>query len=135
MRAVHSYCVRREVSQHNLSMCNCHLLVLIVDQSNMIWSARSLDGIFSILDVKHFIFLCLNAMCLLINTVVSPKRAHGRSTLQVCQRGGWVLFRLSPHLTMKERPRHVYSDLKHSKQIIGHKITYNVITSGFEVES
>ena len=39
------------------------------------------------------------------------------------------------HLTMKEFPRHVYSDLKPSKQIIGHKITYNVITSGFDVES
>ena len=35
------------------------------------------------------------------------------------------------HLITKEHPRHVYSDLKHLKQII----TYNVITSGFEVES
>ena len=68
-------------------------------------------------------------------TVVSWKSAHGRSTLQVCQWGRWVLFRLFPHFTMKERPRHVYSDLKPSKQIIGHKIMYNVITSGFEVES
>ena len=32
----------------------------------------------------------------------------------------------------RERPRH---DLKPSKQIIGHKIMYNGITSGFEVES
>ena len=67
--------------------------------------------------------------------VVSRKRAHGRSTLQVCQRGGWVIFRLFPHLTTKERPHHVYSDLKPSKQIITHKITYNGITSSFEVES
>ena len=40
-----------------------------------------------------------------------------------------------PHLTMKERPHDVYSDSKPSKQIFGHKITYNEITSGFEVES
>ena len=70
-----------------------------------------------------------------VYTVVSRKRAHGRSTLQVCKRGGWALFRLIPYLTTKERPRHVNSDLKHSKQIIGHKITYNGITSGLEVES
>ena len=68
-------------------------------------------------------------------TVLSRKRDHGQSTVQVCQRGGWALFRLFSHLTTKERPRHVYSDSKHSKQIIGHKITYNGITSGFEVES
>ena len=68
-------------------------------------------------------------------TVVSRKRAHGWSTLRVFQRGGWALFRMFPHLTMKEHPRHVYSDLKPSEQIVGHKITYNVITSGFEVES
>ena len=67
--------------------------------------------------------------------VVSWKRAHGWSTLQVCQRGEWALFRLFTHLTTKEPPCHVYSDLKPLKQIIGHKITYNVITSGFEVES
>ena len=72
---------------------------------------------------------------LTLSTVVARKRAHGRSTLQVCQRGGWALFRLFLHLTMKERPRHVYSDLKPSKQIIAHKITYNRITSGFKVES
>ena len=40
-----------------------------------------------------------------------------------------------PHLTTKERPHHVYSDSKPSKQIIAHKITYNGITSGFEVKS
>ena len=43
-------------------------------------------------------------------TFVSRKSAHRRSTLQVCQRGGWVLFQVFPHLTMKERPCHVYSD-------------------------
>ena len=68
-------------------------------------------------------------------TVVLRKRAHGHSTLQVCQRAGWALFQLVPHLTTKECPRHVYSDLKPLKQIIGHKIMYNRITSGFEVES
>ena len=72
---------------------------------------------------------------LLASTVVLQKRAHGRSTLQVCQRGGWALFWLFPHLTTKERPHHVYSDLKPSKQIFGHKIMHNVITSGFKVES
>ena len=34
-----------------------------------------------------------------VYTVVSRKRAHGRSTSQVCQRGGWALFRLFPQLT------------------------------------
>ena len=67
-------------------------------------------------------------------TVISWKRAHGWGTLQVCQRGGWALFRLFLHLTTKEHPRHVYSDSKPSKQIIGHIIMYNEITSGFEVE-
>ena len=51
-------------------------------------------------------------------TVVLRKRAHGQSTLQVFQGGGWALFRLFPHLTTKECPRHVYSDLKPSKQIL-----------------
>ena len=37
-------------------------------------------------------------------------------------------------VTTKERPRHVYNDSKPSKQIIAHKITYNGITSGLEVE-
>ena len=44
---------------------------------------------------------------------------------------GGALFRLFPHLTMKERPHHVYSDTKPSKKIIAHKIMY----SGFEVKS
>ena len=39
------------------------------------------------------------------STVVSWKNAHhGQSTLQTCQRGGWALFRVFPHLTMKEQP-------------------------------
>ena len=68
-------------------------------------------------------------------TVVSRKSIHGQSTLQVCHRGGWVLFWLFPHLTMKECPHHVYSDLKPLKQILRHKITYNGITSSIKVES
>ena len=44
----------------------------------------------------------------------SAKEGSGRS---------FDCFRI---LTTKEQPRHVYSDLKPSKQIIGHKITYNV---------
>ena len=66
-------------------------------------------------------------------TVVSQKRAHGRSTLQVCQRGGKRSFHC--FLTTKEHPRHVHSDSKPSKQIIGHKITYNGIINSFEVDS
>ena len=62
-------------------------------------------------------------------TVVSRKSAHGQSTLQVCQRGGWALFRVALHLTTKERPCHVYSDLMPSKQIIGQTITYNEATA------
>ena len=69
------------------------------------------------------------------STTVSRKSAYGWSTLQVCQRGGWALFRMFPHLTTKGHPRHVYSNSKPSKQIIGHKITYNRITSSFEVKS
>ena len=69
------------------------------------------------------------------STVVSRKRAHGRSTLQVCQRGGWALFRVFPHLTTKERPCLVYSNSMPLKQIIGQTVTYNGTTSSFEVES
>jgi len=40
--------------------------------------------------------LCCNNLSVSINafsnTVVSWKSTHGRSTLQVCQRGGWALF-------------------------------------------
>ena len=55
--------------------------------------------------------------------------------LQVCQRGGWALFWVFPHLTTKERPCHVNSDLMPLKQIIGQTITYNGTACGFEVES
>ena len=79
------------------------------------------------------LFVCFH--CYRNYSSLTEKSTHGRSTLQVCQRGGWVLFRLFPHLTTKECPRHVYKDLKPSKQITGHKITYNGITNGFEVKS
>ena len=39
---------------------------------------------------------------ILPSTVVSRKGTHGRSILQVCQRGGWVFLRVFPHLTTKE---------------------------------
>ena len=68
-------------------------------------------------------------------TIVSLKSTHGRSTLQVCQREEWVLFRMVLHLTMKEHLSHVYSDSIHLKQIIGQTIMYNGTTSGFEVKS
>ena len=41
---------------------------------------------------------------ILIYTVVSRKSAHGRSTLQACQRGGWTLFQVFLHLSTKECP-------------------------------
>ena len=45
--------------------------------------------------------------------------------------GGGALFWVSPHLTTKERPCHVHSDLMPSKQIIGQSITqHNRITTG-----
>ena len=51
------------------------------------------------------------------------------------KRGVGALSNVS-HLTTKECPCHVYSNSKPlNKQIIGHKITYNRITSSFEVES
>ena len=37
-------------------------------------------------------------------TIVLWKSAHRHSTLQICQRGVWVLFQVFPHLTMKEPP-------------------------------
>ena len=67
--------------------------------------------------ITQAIELCTPSI-LITYTVVSWKTAHGRSTLQ------WAFFWLFPHLTTKERPHHVYSDLKPSKQIIGHKIAY-----------
>ena len=36
-----------------------------------------------------------------ICTIVLQECAHGQSTLQACQKGGWVLFQ---HLPMKEHP-------------------------------
>ena len=70
---------------------------------------------------------------------LSCKRAsaHGWSTVQVRQRGGWALFRMLPHLTMKEHlaMSYVYSDSMPSKQIIGQTIVYNGATSGFEVKA
>ena len=43
--------------------------------------------------------------------VQSCERApHDQRTIQVCQRGEWVLFQVFPHLTMKEHPGHVYSN-------------------------
>ena len=47
-------------------------------------------------------------------------------TLQVCQRGGWAFFWVFLHLTMKEHPCHVYSNLMPSKQIF---VTFNGTTS------
>ena len=52
--------------------------------------------------------------CPEIKSKVRPKKKYALSGLFL-------------HLTTKERPRHVYSDLKPFKQIIGHKITYNVM--------
>ena len=52
-----------------------------------------------------------------IHTIVSQKSAHGWSTLQVCQRGGWALFSVFWHLTTKECPCHVSSDSMPLKQI------------------
>ena len=62
-------------------------------------------------------------------TVVMPKSVHGWSTLQVYQRGSWVLFQVFLHLTAKECLCHVYSD---SMQVVGQD---NRITRGFKVES
>ena len=44
-------------------------------------------------------------------TIVSWMSARGWSSFQVCQRGGWELFWVFPHLTMKERPCHVLQRL------------------------
>ena len=51
-------------------------------------------------------------------SIISRKSAHGQSTLQVCQRGGWVLFHVFLNLTTKEWPHHVYSNLMPLKQIL-----------------
>ena len=50
------------------------------------------------------------------------------------KRGVGAFLKVQPLIT-KEHPCHVYSDLMHSKQIIGQTVTYNGTTSGFEVES
>ena len=51
------------------------------------------------------------------NTIVSQKSTHGWSTLQVCQRKGWVLFWVLLRLATKEHPCDVvYVPLK---QIVG----------------
>ena len=44
------------------------------------------------------------------------------------QKGGWVLFSVFPHLTMKECPCHVYSDSMPLQQIIEQTIAYNWVT-------
>ena len=46
---------------------------------------------------------CMRAICCTI--VASWKSTHGRSTLQVCQRGGWALFQEFMHLLNHERAR------------------------------
>ena len=75
-------------------------------------------------------------MCTNLSFLVSPHRlvsrksTHGQSTLQISQTQGYTLFRVSPHLTTKEHPCHVYSDLTTSKQITGQNITYNGTTTG-----
>ena len=51
--------------------------------------------------------------------IVLQKSTHGWTTLQVCRSGGWALFWVFLHLTMKERPCDVYSDLRSLKQIVG----------------
>ena len=64
-------------------------------------------------------------------TVVSRKSAHERNTLQVCQSRRWVLFWVFRHLTTKERPCHVYSDLIPSKQIVRQIVEYKEINNGW----
>ena len=115
-------------------VCSLVSLLSIMGSSEMLLSTSTMTS--KLQDVKKCLSCRSNERIKnLFITVVSRKRAHGWSTLQVCQRGGWALFRLFPHLTMKECPRHVYSDSKPTKKIIAHKITYNGITSSFEVES
>ena len=42
--------------------------------------------------------------CKRATTVLSRKSAHGRCILLSHQTGGWALFRVFPHSTLKERP-------------------------------
>ena len=44
-----------------------------------------------------------------VHTIVSRESTHGRSTLQGCIRGRWVLFRVLAHLAAKMCLCHVYS--------------------------
>ena len=71
----------------------------------------------------------------ILSTVVLQKSAHWWSTLQVCQRGWWAIFRVVPHLNTKECPCHVYSDSMPSKQKTGQAIICNGTTNGFKVQS
>ena len=88
--------------------------------------------ILSVKSTSWAMTVCSYCRLFIAITVVSRKRAHGRSTLLVCQRGGWALFRLFPHLTTKEHPRHVYNDSKPLKQIIGRNLN-NVQWTGADV--
>ena len=68
------------------------------------------------------------------NRIYRKKGPWAEHLTSLPKRGGGALFRLFLHLTAKERPRHVYSDSKPTKQI-AHRIMYKGITSGFKVES
>ena len=57
-----------------------------------------------------------------------PKKGTWAEHLISLPKRGVGALSTVPHLTKKERPRHVYNDSKPSKQIIAHKITYNGIT-------
>ena len=46
----------------------------------------------------------LKATANVVYTVLSRKSAHGRCILLSHQTGGWALFRVFPHSTLKERP-------------------------------
>ena len=52
------------------------------------------------------IYMCVFMICIrmYICTVLSRKSAHGRCILLSHQTGGWALFRVFPHSTLKERP-------------------------------
>ena len=69
----------------------------------------------------------------ILHTVVSWKSPHGWSTLH-CQKGRWALFWVFSHLTMKQCPCHVYSDLIPSKQTTGQTLMYNRAAGSFIVK-
>ena len=52
------------------------------------------------------------------NILVLQKSAHEQNTSRLPKRG-WVLFEVFPHLTTKEHPCYVYSDLMPQKHIVG----------------